>query len=54
MVCMKDNFVNYNQLQLFNFQKWLTSNFSQSYQYIIPQKGNENTSTYQVEFVFLI
>ena len=38
----------------FNSQKWLTSNFSLQYPYIIQQTGSENTPTYQVEVVVLI
>ena len=37
-----------------NSRKWLTCNFSLQYPYIIQQAGNENTLTYQVEFVVLI
>ena len=35
-------------------QKWLPSNLSLQYPYIIQQTGNENTQTYQVEIVVLI
>ena len=38
----------------FNSQRWLISNFSQQYPYIIQETGNENTQTYQVEVVVLI
>ena len=38
----------------FNSQKWLISNFSQQYPYIIQETGHENTQTYQVEVVVLI
>ena len=38
----------------FNSQKWLKSNFSQQYPYIIQETGNENAQTYQVEVVVLI
>ena len=37
-----------------NSQKWLTSNFSQQYPYIIQQTGNENTQMYKVKVVILI
>ena len=37
-----------------NYQKWLTRNLSPLYPYIIQQKDNENTQTYQVEVVILI
>ena len=38
----------------FNSQRWLISNFSLQYPYIIQETGNENTQTYQVEVVVLI
>ena len=38
----------------FNSQKWLKSNFSLQYPYIIQETGNENAQTYQVEVVVLI
>ena len=38
----------------FNSQMCLTSNFSLQYPYIIQQKWNENTQTYQVEVAILI
>ena len=38
----------------FNSQRWLISNFSQQYPYIIQETGHENTQTYQVEVVVLI
>ena len=34
--------------------KWLTHSLSQQYSYIIPQKCDENTQTYQVEVAILI
>ena len=37
-----------------DYQKWLTRNLSPLYPYIIQQKDNENTQTYQVEVVILI
>ena len=38
----------------FNSQKWLIFIISLKYLYIIQQTGDENTHTYQVEFVILI
>ena len=46
-----------NQLkkgELFNFQKWSTSNVSPYYSSITQQIGNENTQSNQVAVVFLI
>ena len=40
--------------QPFNSQKWFTCNFSLQYPYIVQQKFNENTWTYQVEVVILM
>ena len=37
-----------------HFQKWLIFIISLKYLYIIQQTGDENTHTYQVEFVILI
>ena len=37
----------------FDFQTWLTSNFSLKYPFIIQQPSNENTQTYLVEVVIL-
>ena len=37
----------------FDFQTWLTSNFSLKYSFIIQQPSNENTQTYLVEVVIL-
>ena len=37
-----------------NSQKWLTCNFSLTYPYIIKQKGNENTQTYQLDIIIWI
>ena len=36
----------YKKTQQFNSQKWSTCNFSLKYQYIIQQKGTENSQTY--------
>ena len=38
----------------FDFQTWLTSNFSLKYLNIIQQTGDENIHTYQVEVVISI
>ena len=35
----------------FKAQKWLTSNFSQYYQYIIHQTGDVNIQTYQTKVI---
>ena len=42
----------WNVSETFNFQDWLTYNFSLLY--IISHAGTENTQTYQVEVVILI
>ena len=41
-------------LELLYSHRWLKSNFSLKYPYIIQQTGDENTQTYQVEVVLLI
>ena len=40
-------------LQPFNYQKWLKSNFSFQYPYIVQQTSNENTHADQVDVVFM-
>ena len=40
-------------LQPFNYQKWLKSNFSFQYPYIVQQTINENTHADQVDVVFM-